>query len=751
MSIGNRIVLALVLGALTVSLGARVFWQLSGEDLIRRVYESDSTRRLLMKERDENPLEHYQRRYGLFFAHFWIHTALFLPALALAFSTRTRGSILLTAASVAALVAVATPEVILVGIENLWSNAWRLALLGGATAVVFGAALLLVRSFPPSERGSLARQISSAIVLAIFQIVFLGLLLGALGALYRLVFLGANLALSLGIAVRVGGIRSSLGEFLDELSERLSILRGSIAARAMGLIVVSVLTLVAISNLVMDDVSEDALHYHLPMVGMMIQNGHLYDVPLDVGIINTYPKNAELYYLWNTVLPGSFDLVDFSQLPFLALLLLSTYSLARDASVSRGSALFASFASFFAPIVMRQLETCYIDVVVSSLVVASVALVHSIWSRRGGSRLDMILAVCLFALLTGTKGTGPLYFFVLALAFLTGIALFRRARLQNALGAMILAGALGSFWFVKNLVVYQNPTYPYRVSVGGAVLFEGPLGIEDVYGVKETRSMRPAARLLKSWLSVGTTGHSPLLGGFGGMWALVLLPAIAIFLASSLKRRAGRNLGLLLLFALLYALTPVNFRLRYVIFILSAGACAFGYWLDWLSRPRARSFLRGFALLIAILTLVGSPSRLTAMMTNLYNQRDVSTAELRKGIETTNVLRRTYMEGYWSGLSFVRGSAEAANLVAYADRVPIRFLWNDRIENRVVYLGGASFKEVPTGLDGEICTRIEVTKPDYVFLLKAGKGYRCVARIENVYDPAFEDESVWIGRPASRR
>lgn len=146
--------LALVLTVLVGSIGVLLLWRSSGETAIRLAYESDATRHLLMKERDTTPLEHYQRRYSLLFSHFWIHIALFLPALALAFWKRTLRSLAFKGLSVLVFVALATPSVVVLGAKNLWENAGPRLLLGGASGAAVGSYFLFVRSFPEEERGT---------------------------------------------------------------------------------------------------------------------------------------------------------------------------------------------------------------------------------------------------------------------------------------------------------------------------------------------------------------------------------------------------------------------------------------------------------------------------------------------------------------------------------------------------------------------------------------------------------------------
>ncbi|MEF9426144.1 MAG: hypothetical protein L0956_02850 [Candidatus Mariimomonas ferrooxydans] len=63
----------------------------------------------------------------------------------------------------------------------------------------------------------------------------------------------------------------------------------------------------------------DALWYHLPMVGYIMQSGAIQEVPASsfiIQFINSLPKNIELLFLWNIIFLKNDTIVDLTQLFF---------------------------------------------------------------------------------------------------------------------------------------------------------------------------------------------------------------------------------------------------------------------------------------------------------------------------------------------------------------------------------------------------------------------------------------------------
>ena len=216
--------------------------------------------------------------------------------------------------------------------------------------------------------------------LGLAQVTVSGVLLGLIGQLQVLALLAVNLSVCLALAwltlVRTSDGRMAVTRLVTRVGSCIAVVNSRFGLRFLVLLLLAELGVVCMTNLLVPNLDSDGLVYHLPMVNVMIQNQHIYDVPYHLSEITAYPKTVEMYFLWNTLLPGSHALVDFSQIPFYILLLLSTVELLRGMGRSRDAAIFGGVLTLFFPVVMRQLGTNYIDVAVSALIVSIVSVLH---------------------------------------------------------------------------------------------------------------------------------------------------------------------------------------------------------------------------------------------------------------------------------------------------------------------------------------------------------------------------------------
>lgn len=731
---------ALVLGAgLLCLLALQFVFDTAGATAIRYIYESDWTRSFAMRDRDSLTVGFYLQRYAYLFARLETQAALLITALALAWQPLTRrrlGLYLIVGLAVlgATCAGLGSPIATLLGSS---SDVFGLLLLGAASGGVLAAWLRFCWSY---ETLSVSTRISRAIVLSLSQVAGSALLLGVFGRLYRLDLLALNVVVSTGV------VAATYRRRRDESQGRRFIARDVLTAfapltrtlpnRLLSLLLLGQLGLLFLSNALVEEISGDGIIYHLPMVKLMVQNAHVYDVPVHLAIINTYPKNVELVYLWTALLPGNDLWLNFGQIPFFFLLLLSTYSICRELGCSRESSWFAAASLGFVPVVTTQLETCYIDVAVSSMIVSAVSIVYPL-SRRRPLPLDHVSLGLLLALLAGSKGTGPVYAVALGAVYCVFIRWRSGDQLRRAVAATGLALLVGSFWFVKNYLVYGNPVHPYRVAIHSRVIFPGPVETSELYGSSLVEEYGYPALVLASWFSLRDDdgfAYSSLLGGFGPIWPLVFLPAIFALAISSLSRNDLASAGLIGLFAILYLLTPLGFRLRFVIFVLALGAYALAYWLDR-ARPVVATLLRVVVLLLAAVNGYAYPP----------NALKIWTAHSKETAASLNPYRESEL---WQSVNWLHGRVQAGERVGYTDLTPMHFLWNRDISNRVDYLGGASYWGADPVQAGELCEQIAraESRLDYLFLPKSGEGYRCREELESAFAVVYEDDSAWIVR-----
>jgi hypothetical protein len=217
-----------------------------------------------------------------------------------------------------------------------------------------------------------------------------------------------------------------------------------------------------------------------------------------------------------------------------------------------------------------------------------------------------------------------------------------RARMARRwAGAMLLLIVplllFGSYWYVRDWMVYGNPLYPLTWQVAGHT-FPGRGGVDEIQLSNDTIPQelmgRPAwQRVLLSWTNEPPSGayeicvfdsagqcaallhetyaYDQRLGGFGPQWLYLEAPALLLFVVYAARRRRDLLWTFLLPFALIFLAQPDSWWNRYTIYLLAPSAIALVSVLDRLSwRPSGRALpallprlLRG-AVQVACLGLV---------------------------------------------------------------------------------------------------------------------------------------------------
>jgi hypothetical protein len=446
-----------------------------------------------------------------------------------------------------------------------------------------------------------------AYILAGAQIVGTGLVLGHLGWLSPPALLGANGGLTLAVwaaAWRPAPVsRSGLMRLARGVFPRAP--AGFINGLLLLLnLVVLALTLTRAAWYELG--SYDGLCYHLPMVQRMVQEGHLLFTDPPNILVESYPKNIELWFFWNYAFSGSDRWLDAGQVPLLFLAQLAVYCLGRTLGTSRACAATGALLFPFAPVVLAQITTTYTDVGVSALLLAAMALLAVASLRLGW--LNSLAFGCSLGLLLGTKFSGLVYAVVLGGAFLAAGLARRLAIWTLVRHVLLLAGvvtAIGGSTYLCNAWNHGNPLYPYEVSLGPVEL-PGPRSPDSLYGLDQTRGEPRYRTIARSWTTVAQypmVTHSPVFGGFGVTW-LFLLGCCVLWLASAVRRRVGADLLFFLLMVVLFLVTPLNFRVRFTIFLLGLGTVALGRVMD---QGRLLVWLGGLgAWVVAGLTVVQS-------------------------------------------------------------------------------------------------------------------------------------------------
>lgn len=589
---------------------------------------------------------------------------------------------------------------------------------------------------------SLAEQILQATLFYLGQIILTPLVLAFLGALTPGGLFGLNLALAGGLWVWV--IRSGVTLPRPRLAA-LRPLLGEGWVRGFNLSLLGLLgaTLIFVAwhGRLYAPSTYDDLCYRLPISAWMLQN-HAYTIqPASLDITDSYPRNMECWFYWILAFFRKDTWVDVGQVPFLAVCMLAIYAIGRRLGSSRPSATAAALLFPFAPVVLAQIMTAYVDVAYTAFLLAALANLLWLGPERsvssGRSRVSFGLAL---GLMLGTKYSGVCYGTIFLAAFglnelgreggcfksRAWAGLARRA--PAVLAAML---ALGGYAYLRNLALHANPLYPYKIPLLGVLTLRGSWDPNGGLGYPQTAGMTTLGRFVRSWGDVGNTAHSDLFGGFGFTWP-VLLPLCLVSLALALRSRDWRRLGVASLIVLLFLATPINFRVRYVIFLLGLGGLSFGHLLDLAAGRRA--VRNGLLALAFVMCAVAYGQIHRVYFRELAGMN-------RQGREwVANPCNHAKPKDYRGAYRFAHENAKPGSTVYYFGREEFfpYCLWNKDFSNRVEYAE-------PAG--EEAFLSLARSQPEaMLFLPKYAREYGWFSKNRGHFETLIDEKKAAIGR-----
>lgn len=307
------------------------------------------------------------------------------------------------------------------------------------------AALRLLRE--EAVRDPLALAIAS-LLLATAQAVGIGLLLGGLGLLRIGFALGVQAALVLALlyASRGTGIRGPAQTILrrswDVLKEH----------PALSLVTLHAVGSEILRGLLRPPLAWDSLMYHLLLTGTWLRDGNLAPVfgNIPVNYYGYVPANGSVWFWWWMAPSHSEFWVNLAALPHWLLLGLAVGGVARELGAKRHWPL-ATFLVLMTPTVVRFAATQYVDIFVGSVLVAA-TLFALRWLKEPAWN-HVLLAGAGLGLAAGAKVLGVPY--ALFLAGPAVLLAYRRwsLRIPQILAALGIAALLGSFFYVRNVMI----------------------------------------------------------------------------------------------------------------------------------------------------------------------------------------------------------------------------------------------------------------------------------------------------------
>lgn len=399
-----------------------------------------------------------------------------------------------------------------------------------------GGYLLALRLLGPEKAGSDALELAVAWLLAATGLgVGIGLALGACGQLR----LAPGLALAL---LACGGLAAGRGGWpaLAALTRPARNLGNRFAVHlrqhwVLALLACHAIGSEALRGLVRPPLSWDSLMYHLTLAATWLQRHDL------APVFGAYPMNYYGYtpangavWLWWWMAPSHSELyANLAFLPQWALLGLATGAVARRLGARRAWPL-AAFLVAMTPTVLRFAATEYVDIFTAACLLGACCCGLS-WLREPRWGEAALTGIGL-GLAAGAKVLGLVYAAALAAALLPLAVGSWRRRAAQAAAALVLATALGGFFYLRNAARGVGPLalecegLPHRRPVRGLPALPRPGSVAAM-----PHQMLVEGRLARAFL--GTTAAPPFVDLGLGPQALVVLLGIPAFAALPRERR----------------------------------------------------------------------------------------------------------------------------------------------------------------------------------------------------------------------
>ncbi|MDO8282525.1 MAG: hypothetical protein Q7U10_07875 [Thermodesulfovibrionia bacterium] len=579
-----------------------------------------------------------------------------------------------------------------------------------------------------SKRFSLSfiDRLIGTFILGLAQIIATELALGIIfNKLYADPLFAINISISMAVLSlsffnnKSSYLKNAAGEFKDKTAGFFRTIKSDfILFILFALVIINVCWLIFIGYL-FPSYTWDALWYHLPIVGHILQSGAIIENPANFMIdtfINIFPKNMELIFLWNVIFLKSDVITDLSQLPFTLIGVITTYSIATKLKINERYALYSSFLFFFTPIIIMQSTTNYIDIAVSVLLLVTINFLlyenHDFHikllniERQPDRKIPILMAGISAGILLGSKGSGPLFAILFSLAIIVQEIIKHRRKvyatgsslknniLRHSLGPYILYFfipllLIGGYWFIKNWLLYGNPVYPMEIAVFGKTIFKGLYkGIIDP-APAVIQNASSLAGLIYVWMErVEYYLYDSRLSGFGPIWFILFLPSLALIFINSIIKKRYNWLFITILLIIIFLAHPRNWNTRYVIFILALGALSYGFVLDYFSkRERLLSII---ALLLAVYTSLTAnspcvmPAKIKEFLNLPANERTIAR------LAPFNIDLNAKQEyGNWIWIS---NNISEGDVLAYTfEPLFLSPLWNSGFSSRTAYIKSENY------------------------------------------------------------
>lgn len=262
----------------------------------------------------------------------------------------------------------------------------------------------------------------------------------------------------------------------------------------------------------------DTVVYHLVNVAEWVQKGKIFPVVTPVDRVY-WPANFELLEAWFTVFLHNDLLIKVAPFIYYLLTGASAYAIARTIKLNRVLSMSVIIFFLFTPSLAIQATACKNDVGISAVYLLSIAILLNLLINGVNDKFPLRnqLLIVLMALCFGV-GIKPYMAFIIPAPLIIFIFILwnqrknnlfqkfyaNRNKIYTSIMIFLLIGSLflGSYWYIRNLVVFGNPVHPTDFRIGEHLIFGTGNAVQFGPGQRGSASLTGLIDNLKALVTI---------------------------------------------------------------------------------------------------------------------------------------------------------------------------------------------------------------------------------------------------------
>jgi hypothetical protein len=444
-----------------------------------------------------------------------------------------------------------------------------------------------------SRKGASARilEVSTIYILEVLGLVLIsGLLLERLNLAILTIFSFLIFVTSI---VLFKHKKINILSYIKEFRIHIKDLKENRFINVMAVIVAFTLLFKLVTALLLIPYCYDSLAYHLPGLVDYIQNGKIL-VSDKLIWSNCYPRSIEMLDLWTLIYFRNGLFLNIVQFCVTLMGGVAVFGILSGEKIKKSYSVLGALLYLSTPIILAQISTTYTDTSLASIFICSIYFMTRYFKSK--SRSDIVYMAILLGVLLGIKYSSIGYY-VISVGVFTILQLVSKEKITTVVKSLIFIGVIGllvgGVWYILNFINFNNPVYPFKISILGHTIFDGydiNGAIMDANTPSILRGKSKIIQVLISWVGISEIREGALtlysklgsallttydegVGGFGLHWLLIVVPSFIILLVRRIQTKAIFKTELLVFGVLIFSfmITPANWWSRYTCFIILAG------------------------------------------------------------------------------------------------------------------------------------------------------------------------------------